>query len=161
MAIGIAAALDEAAHGRSDLLLARGKEIEVWMRFEETSLARRQSVQLETGGVPDADLADIVEVAADLELREGAVIELEVAAEHRGELANANGVPQRNGVLVRDSRRQCANRAKVLTLKGLRHLVDGCAETSDLVPRLDVRAGREITGGDLLGGKHQAVRRDR
>src|SRR5437899_12052818 len=112
--------------------------------FEKISLLRRQRFQFQANGVPDADLAEVVKVAAHLELSNGAFVKLEMAAKHSGELTDAHGMAKSNRFLIGDGRGEGAQRSQVLTLKRVSHVVDDRPDAHAVVPGLDVCRGAAV-----------------
>src|SRR5438552_17260468 len=129
----------------------------MWVMFKKVSLLRRERFKLEALGVPDADLAEVVQIAAHLELCDGSLVQLEMPTEHGGELADTHRMAERHRVLVGHGGGKRPQRPHVLSLKRLCHVVDRSTETADFVARFDVRTGREVPGGHLLCGQHEAV----
>src|SRR5206468_1279190 len=120
------------------------QQVEMWVMRKKVSLLRRERFQLEALGVPDADLAEVVQIAAHFELRDGALVELKMPAQHGGELADTDRMAERDRVLVGDCRSEGAEGAHILPLERVSHVVDGQPETADFDLRLDVPPRGEV-----------------
>ena len=91
-------------------------EADARVLLDHAPLFRRQRALLEQHVVADADLADVVQVAADLEELEVALRQLELPPDLDRELADAHGVTGGVGVARVDGGRERADRLQVLVL---------------------------------------------